>query len=335
MQQPAGSPWLLALVDEFCSYRPFLQELGEHLGISVELIPELKRAFERLLESSPTGLVISIHQPDSCNIELLAAADAFQLEIPLFVLIPDFGKIKLPFGFCRKLAPLDGNHSHEDLIQMVQRRLAAPIESQKLRVVDYLQLALLGKQSICLELYCGPEQNLHAELVGGDLWNCYLGDVSGAEALTHVVVRNPSNVTVRGLNHIPRERHFRESGFEVLEALKTNALSGRSQKTLEMDIDQIESLLETQEPERNEPELYEPEPQDSAETADLKIATAEDLQRARDLRDRFESLLTRGLEAALRRDYEVALKLFEEAASIDPEDPRVVYNLQQIRRRKK
>lgn len=305
---------LLVMMHEHSPHQGLVQDLRARTELEIEHLDEHKEAFERLIDHPPEGLLAVIDRPDPHHLELLAALEAFKLRIPILVLKKDAVNAGLPFAPSPFLTVLEAAQPTADLAESIRAALARKRDDAGpiLRVVDYLQLAVLGAQSVTLDLHCSAQQELHLELVGGDLWNAYRNDLDGDPAILPVLYSSPSHVKVRPLQKIPFERTFKKQGLATLFELHDASLleEAREHSTQAIDLDELQEMLES-----------------DGETVPINLEES--------LSGRVETLLTEGLEAALARDYQRALEIFEEAAAIRPEDPRVVHNLQRIRQRLK
>lgn len=310
---------LLVMMHELSPHLELVRKLRGQTNLEIEHIEKLKEAFERLIDRPPDGLLTAIDWPDPSHLELLAAVEAFQLRIPVLILSQVVENEPLPFALSPFLTLLEPAQSTASLATAIHAGLAQKHDAEGpiLRVVDYLQLAILGAQSVTLDLYCSAQQELHLELVGGDLWNAYRNDLDGEPAILPFLFASPNHVKVRPLQQIPFARTFKKPGHTTLVELRARQSretteTDHERPTLAIDLEFVDEILQAA-------------PADESGQRDQEEPVA----------GRVESLLTEGLEAALARNYDRALQAFEEAAALRPEDPRVIHNLQRIRQRLK
>ncbi len=297
--------------------------LGEALSLSlggsgfeVDLHSRLDDASQSLTENFPDVILLETELGDRSGLEMLALADSLQLRAPALVLRPSRGWRRPPFPLSPLLSiySLDAEeHAWRAPIDEALASAKGAAEGPMFRLTDYVQLAVSGEQSVALHGRLPGADDVLLEIVGGDVWNVYSGDTEGETALLSALPAAPRDVGVSWLRSVPRQRQIRGSGWDLLVECERK-LSGAEQKqpaaagTRPISFDELRTMVEE-------------ETAVSAEPADDGGSES------------FDELLERGFAAALARDYESAVGAFEKALELEPEDARVKFNLDRVRRR--
>lgn len=154
------------------------------------------------------------------------------------------------------------------------------------------------------------------DVVGGDIWNAYSGDLISKEAVDAIIYEPMANVTARPLNTIPGERQITTSGPQTMGP-DTRRLRDPSEDS-EGDGDQDFGTQEV------EPKAILANLEQSAD--------AESVGRSDSADELFDRHLTAGIKASLERNYKLAAESFASALEVRPGDTKAEFNLNRVRR---
>ncbi len=324
------SPRLLTILGGSDRERMLLRELAALEAVQIEPVAGVGRAIRVLAEEDPPAAVLAgIDQRSPGFLELLATVDARELRIPVLAttnggIVPDLVVDTGP-----TFTLLDLGRPPEDLVTRVSSALSTSLASGCWRNgIDYLLPAILSGRSVSLNLRLSADHQVLVELVGGDVWNVYAADLEAEAALESILFEPVSQVEIQTLQTIPGERHICRSGVEALGSGSRGARrDGRSTRGKDHDLGTQEicpiELIADLRSAANAP----------PPSSDVAAADAETPAAIEDpVADRFDSLFSAGLEAALARDYPRAAQAFEEALDLRPNEPRVRHNLDRVRR---
>ncbi len=321
---------LLTILDGSYRERMLLRELAASEALQIEAVAGVGRAIRVLAEEEPPAAVLAgIDQRSPGFLELLATVDAIELRIPVLAttnggIVPDLVVDTGP-----TLTLLDLGRPPEDLVTRVSSALSTSLASGSRRIgIDYLLPAILTGRSVSLNLRLSAGHQVLVELVGGDVWNVYAADLEAQAALESILFEPVSQVEIQTLQTIPGERHICHPGVEALAPGNRGAQrDGRSTRDRNHDLGTQEICPIELVAELRAPASAAPPSSDTATTVGEAPAAVED-----PVADRFDSLFSAGLEAALARDYPRAARAFEEALELRPNEPRVKHNLDRVRR---
>ncbi len=300
-----------------------LGELRREECLLIECVEDSRAALEKLSHSEPPGGILAqLDQQAPGFLELLTSIDRLRPRIPLLG-TANGGLVRdLPVE-TSSLPLLDLELPPTDFAARVASAVSGSSNgghAPSRQGVDYLLAAILCRRSVNLDLLSTNGLEVSVELVGGDVWNAYGGDLEAVSALEAILFEPVSRVAIRTVQMVPGERQIRHPSVEALglgtrhlEPRRGEAVgaqeSHRQLGTREFDMQALVAELRTANSRRIKP-AGEPESSD----------------------ERFERLLATGIEASLSRDYPRAGRAFEEAMTLRPDDPRVRHNLERIRR---
>ncbi len=316
-------PKLLTALQPSDRAQAVLRELRREDGLQIECVEDSQAAVRWLSDADPpSGVLAQLDQQAPGFLEVLTTIDRMTQRIPVLGTATGGLVRDLPVE-TSSLILLDLELPTTDFASRIVSAVSSSSNGGNRTCrqgVDYLLPAILCRRSVNLELLSTNGAEVSVELVGGDVWNAYGGDLEAVSALEAILFEPVSQVAVRALQMIPGERQIRHSGVEALGPGTRRLQVGRGQNasqqeshqqfgTQEFDMRALVAELRSTNSRRVKPE-------GESESPD----------------ERFERLLATGIEASLSRDYTRAGSAFEEALTLRPDDPRVRHNLERIRR---
>ncbi len=300
-------PLLMLIEDEPVLRSAIARYLGRLPGLGVVDTGLVADAVRLLDTERPDVVVSDLDLPDGSGLDVLAALDRHGLKVPvLFVSghldafrpqIPDRDDVELH----EKPFPLS------ELREAVLRRLPPappqrPERPSPFALCDYVQLACMGGHTIDLEAIEGDAVVGRIRIHEGTLWSAAFGDATGEAALRDLFgLANTSARIVRRAGD-PGEREFERRWPHVL--LDAEREGRRAARRLSQRPGPL------------------PEPADpSTDAAGAPGDEGED----------FTTLLDRGLDAMLQRDYSTAWAALSRADALRPGVGTVRTNLARLR----
>ena len=320
--------WAVPETDE--AVASLAEALKEQPDLEVEVLDSFETAQRRLAaEPSPAGVVAALQSVSSRFLEFLVVLDQAPRRIPILALVSSGLMESLPVETGPVLTLADHHSAVQDQVAAVQAMLAAPPRPSTRRLgVAYILPALIGHRSISLELGTTRGVEAYLEIVGGDIWNAYSGELQSMPALEAILYEPIEQAEVKTIHTIPGERQLLLSGVRSIapssRRLARGATGQPRQRTDEVrDLGTQEILPLSEQSQSFEALEEEPAPPASAGAAAPETPGAR-------TEDDFVVLLNKGIEASLARDYRTAAKAFREALEVKPGEPRAKFNLQRV-----
>ena len=308
---------VLIIEDEAVLRTAMARGIGKMPGVTVSEAATLGAAIAIIDRELPQMIISDIDLPDRPGLELLGELERRALRLPILFVsayikayaaqIPRHPLVDVR----EKPARLD------DLRAIVERRLAgtAAEEEAPFAPADYLQLACIGHRSVVIEIET-PHDRGRIVVNDGVLWTASDGHGAGQEAFRRLAFKSDAMVRVRTLRDAPGRRTI-DGGWEQMlldAARELDEASVRGQNV--GDFEHLEvGMPPPRPPAPTLPSAEAPAP--VAPPAPTTVA--------------FESAFDTGIEALLVKDYDAAYAAFERAATLRPNDPKVIANLERLR----
>lgn len=290
---PHVVPRVLVVEDEPLLLQSVVTGLSRLPGVEVVGANSVSAALGEINGRPPTIVISDIDLPDRSGIELLGELGARGLK-PHVVFVSAYVK-----AYRAQIPPHAGVEvmekpvSLEQLRNLVNQRVGAPVSASPFGVADYLQLASLGRHSVVLEI--GGALTGRIAVVEGEAWAAadHLGE--GMPAFRRMALAHEVLVQCQTLTGDPGPR----------------SLSGSCESLL------LECARLLDEAAKGEGAAFtEPAP----EGAKQGVAPAMD----------FDALFEDAIEASLGKRYPEALELFRLAAALSPNDLKVKVNISRL-----
>ncbi len=310
------------------------------------------REAKRLAQLHRPILVISdLDLPDGSGIEMASTLDEAGLRVPILFVsayVREYrGRLPKRPGIevYEKPLPL------ERLRAAVEAHLGVAPESSPFGVIDYVQLAGMGRRSVVLEVRGRLAGNGRIVIRAGEVWHASDERGEGMEAFKRLAFLKDAVVTCRSFERRDSSPRIIQGGCEsvLLEAARLYDESGAVQSESEpdelfTDIDDNWEQRPNTDPnrsgviERTELRVDEGrdlrrEPANDAATGSGEIAQVNlrDLTTSRRTEATFSEAYERGVDALLAKDFHKAFAAFREARELDTEDRHVEANLARLR----
>jgi hypothetical protein len=198
------------------------------------------------LAAQPAALlVLDRLTADLRALELLGSLQALRPDLPILVLLPDGSDFPLPSGLHPRLRFAPSWLSSERLLAEIRFSLtnaACRPSRSALRSIDYLAVAVALRQSVDLHVQRSGGGSALFEVVEGNLWNVYSGDLEGEAALAVEIFALPSAVEAVRQQSLPTSRQIRRPGSDVLRDAARYATGG-APKTAAADCRETQPLI--------------------------------------------------------------------------------------------
>ncbi len=286
-----------------------------------------------LSDREVSGLLVDPSLDISCALELLGLWRGLGLRLPVVALIPPALAADLPLRWSPLLHLADPDLPPEKLTQVLHSAIeasAVPQDREYFRTSDFVQLALLSQQSVELHLSFARSDHLQIEIVGGDIWSAFGGDSSGIEPLANHLQDTPHTLQASVIEKLPKQRFLREPAPHVLRRCLRHHQEATAADDSALPPSSSLAHRELLHPGEDPSPDTQPLPTDLLN--ELTDASGEEVAERID-ENEFEQHFQAGMDAALVRDYERALRCFEKAQALRPDDARVSFNVQRIRQR--
>lgn len=198
------------------------------------------------LAAQPAALlVLDRLTADARVLDLLGSLKVLRPDLSILVLLPDGMDFPLPSGLHPRLRFAPSWLSSERLLAEIRFSLtnaACRPSRTALRLVDYLAVAVALRQSLDLHVQRSGGGSALFDVVEGNLWNAYSGDLEGEAALAAEIFALPSTVEAVLQQSLPTRRQIRRPGSDVLRDAARYATGG-APKTAAPDCRQTQPLI--------------------------------------------------------------------------------------------
>lgn len=285
-----GEPGLLKLAERTVSTLP---------DASVRACPTAEQALSYLVEEPVDLAIVDLNLPGMSGLELIADARARQPELQVIVTTGMRRRYAGDLAQLSSLEILEKPYALDELEALARQALceSQPAPNAPFSLTDYLQLAVMGRRHLAITAELESGERARIEIVDGNVWNCWLGKLTGLDALEAATAGRLVSIDIQPLEISPVERQLEEP--TVLRLLRlAQDLDNRIQKA----------------------------------KAEAPFAQGTNGTRGAGF-TRFEAQFESAMEAYLRRDYETASTLLESCAQPRPQGKRTRHNLSLVARR--
>ncbi len=288
-------------------------------------LAEARAALDRAI---PDVIVSDLDLPDGSGIELIGELGRRKARVPVVFVsaylrayraqIPPHADVEVR----EKPLPLD------ELRAVVLERVGGCDDAvAPFAVVDYVQLACLGKHSVTIEVAHHGRRAGRVEVVHGEIWHAVDQRGFGVPAFKRLTFGAAAEVACRTLRGAPGERTI-EGKWEALlmDSAREHdeAVWAGTEAVDELD---ATSDLEAALHEFDEEEVAWPPPEVTAVRGGTPLPPP---PVAVVVEDEFTMTRDRAVDALLARDYATAARLFATAHALRPNDGAVAANLERL-----
>ncbi len=292
---------MLVIEDEEVLRRSMVRGLAKLAGAEVAEAGSLESALQAIDLRVPDIVVSDIDLPRRSGLELLGELGRRGVSIPVVFVSGYLRAYRSQIPAHANVEVFEKPVSLEDLRDLIVRktgRASSAGEVAPFSVADYLQLAAMGRHSVLVEVECEGRMVGEVAVWDGQTWSATDDEGEGTDALRRLAFAPNAFVKCRTLLAQPAERNLGGNWeFLLLEAAR-------------MEDESSDPIGELSFGEGS----FEPEPE--PERSPTEIA--------------FTELWDVGVDALLRKDYSAAMRAFVSARDLQPEDPKVVANIQRL-----
>lgn len=300
-------------------------------------------------EHRPVLVVSDLDLPDGSGLEMASALDELGLRVPILFVsayVTEYrGRLPKRPGIEVYEKPL----SLERLRAVVEAHLLVEPESSPFGVIDYVQLAGMGRRSVVIEVRGRAAGNGRIVIRGGEVWFASDERGEGMEAFKRLAFLKDAVVTCRSVERRDSHPRLIQGGCEsvLLEAARQYDEAGEALGIDEGELlEEFDAGWERATPQRESAtgrsgviELSElrggavdprAEPTSAGPALRERDASRVDVRELAGARA-FEVAYERGVDALLAKDFGRAFDAFTEAHRHAPDDRRVEANLARLR----
>ena len=332
-------PRVLILEDETVLRASMARGLAK-LPADVVEAGTLAEAIAALDRALPDVIVSDLDLPDGSGIELIGELGRRKARVPVVFVSAYLRAFRAQIPPHADVEVREKPIALEELRALVRERIGGRDEAvAPFAVVDYLQLACLGKHSVAIDVVSRDRRRGRIEVVHGDLWHAVDDHGAGAPAFKRLAFGTAAEVTCRTLHGAPGTRTI-EGKWEALlmdsaREHDEESYSGAAQDAeLDLAIHEFEDEQIAWPPAGGlvpaEPAATARPVAAAAPPAPPPLAAGNVRAVARVVADEFTGTCDRAVDALLVRDYATAAQLFAVAHALRPEDGAVAANLQRL-----
>lgn len=302
---------VLVVEDEPMLRAAMVRGLAKLPGVAVYDAANVREARDLLARCSPRVIVSDLDLPDGSGVEVASEREKLGLRAPILFVSAYVRNFRSKLPGLRNIEVFEKPLSIDVLRAMVSDRLgpAENMAEMPFGLVDYVQLAGMGRRSVLLEVD-GPGLHGQVRVREGELWSAFDQRGSGFDAFRRMAFGTTAMVTCRSLRAADLgERNLKGDCESVLlEAARIFDESGGND---ELELEFPKSAPKIEPPK----EVLEPAPV-------LRSSASRNVS--------FQDLYDKGIEALLRRDHREAYRLFCEARELAPHDAGVLAKIHRL-----
>lgn len=323
---------VLIVEDEAVLRSAMARGIAKLPGVTVAEAGTVQAALDSIDAQLPQMIISDIDLPDRSGLELLGELGRRGLRVPLLFVS---AYLKAYSAQIPPHADVDVREKPvelEELRSLVESRIAVGVQREEAPFgpADYLQLACLGHRSVVLEIEAGEVKGAIV-VHSGTLWTARDGEGEGEAAFRRLAFLPGAAVRARMLREELPARTIHD-GWEALlmDAARQHDEDAHEGQKSSAEADPFGFDLEDEPPPLPAPRATAPTLPCAVEVASSErpVVTPEALEPPRSA---FDEAFEEGVEALLVKDYAAAYEAFARAQSIQPDDSKVVTNLERLR----
>ncbi|MFO0735163.1 MAG: response regulator [Labilithrix sp.] len=291
------APRVLIVEDEPALLASMVRGLGKLEGVDIRGAGSVREARQAIQKAAPDMVVTDLDLPDGSGIDVVGELDRIGVRIPIAFVSAYVHKYRARLPTRPGCDILEKPVSLERLRHLVEDRLRGDeVLSSPFSATDYIQLAGMGRRSLTIEVRGRVAGRGRILIRSGEIWSAEDDRGTGEDAFRRLVFLKDAMTTCEPLD--PRA--------EVSRTIHGSCISVMLEAARRMDEEEL--LLEDGDWE----ELPVPNT-----TATAKRG--------------FEDLYEEGVDALLKKRFDIAFRAFSEAEQLKPGDPSVHANLERLR----
>lgn len=210
---------ILIVEDEATLLRGLLRGLRSIPSFQLTGCSSVEEALVVLEQEVPDLLITDLNLPGLSGLDLVDYLSRHSIRIPVIVMTAYHSNYKEQLSDRVGLTVLEKPIRLADLRHLIERRLtqaAAPSMLGPFQIVDYIQMACLGRHSLRLEISLEGEENGRIEVFEGEIWDAVLGELEPQEALLSLIYNPPVHMNYHTLEEAPKRRRLQRRWDDIL-----------------------------------------------------------------------------------------------------------------------
>lgn len=300
---------VLVVEDEPALLSSMVRGLAKLDGVDVRGAATVREACRSIHETAPDMVVTDLDLPDGSGIEVVGELDRIGVRTPIAFVSAYIGKYRGLLPTRAGTDILEKPVSLERLRQLVAERLRGDeVTSSPFSATDYVQLAGMGRRSVAIQVRGRVAGRGRIVIREGDIWSAEDERGTGEDAFRRLVFLKDALVTCEPLD--PKS--------QVARTIEGSCMSVMLEAARHLDEEDYAAEIE---PEDCVDETWEAPPA----PAPPPLPQLGNLSRS------FDDVFDEGVDALLRKRFDIAYRFFAEADRLRPGDSRVTANLQRLR----
>ncbi|MFV8750514.1 response regulator [Nannocystaceae bacterium ST9] len=202
---------ILAVEDEALLLQAILAALATLPDVDVVGVANVASALRSIDARLPDLLLSDLSLPDGTGLELIQRLEQLGHHIPIIVQTGQLSQFRRGIAEFSRLIVLEKPVSMKELRNQVAAQLGEHQRGERIDpfgVIDYLQLASLGRRSLLLNVRLTDGRSGHVAIVDGDAWQAQLGERRGVAAIEAMMAATIASLDIDDLPGRPGEREI-------------------------------------------------------------------------------------------------------------------------------
>ncbi len=186
----------------------------------------------KVMQSDPPDVaILSVDLSMGKGVELLHEVKKINHRMPVVAVSSQLTSYAHVLSKYNDIVTLKKPYTPRELLLTVEdyiSRHSFPTPIGPFQLVDYIQISGYGRYSLVLQVNIKGSHTGIVEIVSGDIWNAFLGELTGYDALCAMMDGGIESLGYTPLPATPTERHIKHSWEEALmELARLQDESGR------------------------------------------------------------------------------------------------------------
>lgn len=317
--------------------RALVRALESVPGAHILDTPSAREAMDFIDASPPDLLISDLDLLEGSGLDVLSHLHACGLQIPVIFVTAYLGEFRARIPTGRNIEVHEKPIEIAKLRALVEKHLAPTGPSVPFSAVEYVQLACLGRHSLCVRVDDETGDAIGRIVVAnGELWSAQAGPLRGIDALASLVSAEGLVASCEPAHEPFGRREFSDRWESVLlDATRVADEAGRDgdgpDETSENEFGDLDNMLADDWPPIDLPWEADTTPPGQDRSAQQTSPPGELMAVRQNVRALVEDLIDEATDAMLDRNYDEAERALREALALDPEHRSAKANIERLR----